>query len=40
MFKKFILAVSLLLMCVSLAAQVTGGVKGTIVSRADRSPIA
>ena len=40
MFKKFTLAVSLLLMCVSLAAQVTGGVKGTIVSRADRSPVA
>ena len=40
MFKRIILAVSLLLVCASLAAQVTGGVKGTVVSRADRSPVA
>ena len=39
MVKKIILAVSLLLVCVSLAAQVTGGVKGTVVSRVDRTPV-
>ena len=39
MIKKLTLAVSLLLAGVSLMAQVTGGVKGTIVNRLDRTPI-
>ncbi|MBR1575596.1 MAG: carboxypeptidase regulatory-like domain-containing protein [Bacteroidales bacterium] len=39
MVKKVFLAVSSLLLGVSLLAQVTGGVKGTIVSRVDRSPV-
>ena len=39
MVKKFTLALSLLLACATLTAQVTGGVKGTIVSRVDRSPV-
>ena len=39
MVKKIILAVSLLLVCVSLGAQVTGGIRGTVVSRVDRKPV-
>ena len=39
MVKKITLALSLLLLCTSLLAQVTGGVKGTVVSRADRTPV-
>jgi hypothetical protein len=39
MVKKIILAISGLLLCTSLLAQVTGGVKGTVVNRADRTPV-
>ena len=39
MIKKLTLAVSLLLAGVSLMAQVTGGIKGTIINRLDRTPI-
>ena len=40
MVKKITLAAFLLLVCASLLAQVTGGVKGTVVSRVDRAPVA
>ena len=39
MVKKITLAAFALLVCTSLLAQVTGGVKGTVVSRADRQPV-
>ena len=39
MVKKITLAIALLLTGLSLMAQVTGGIKGTIVSRVDRSPV-
>ena len=39
MVKKLFLAVSSLLAGVTLLAQVTGGVKGTVVSRLDRTPV-
>ena len=39
MVKKITLAAFLLLVCASLLAQVTGGVKGTVVSRVDRTPV-
>ena len=39
MIKKLSLAAAMLLMTLSLMAQVTGGVKGTVVSRADKSPV-
>ena len=40
MVKRITFAAILLLVCGSLLAQVTGGVKGTVVSRADRLPVA
>ena len=39
MVKKITLAIALLLTGFSLMAQVTGGIKGTVVSRVDRSPV-
>ena len=39
MVKKITLAMALLLAGFSLMAQVTGGIKGTVVSRVDRSPV-